>query len=127
MLKVYEWLVYIIMRPHKNFQHLIKCLANYFSTAKQIAEKKTEEKREKKELTWLMACWPTYLAQPTKVFCRLPPLPPKQLAGAAEHAVDATSTPRGFQAAPGLQRAPRSCPRLPLSLSPPRLAFPSLP
>src|SRR4051812_15582701 len=47
MLKLYKWLVYIIMRPYKKFQHLIKCLAIYFSTARQMSEKKNRKRRRK--------------------------------------------------------------------------------
>src|SRR4051812_12345314 len=85
-------------------------------------KQKTEGKKEKTEEAHLPGPprpnSPLQPAQPAKLFCRLPPRAPKQLAGAAEHAVDATSTPSSFQAAPGRQRAPRRRPRLPLSLSP---------
>src|SRR4051812_35753766 len=43
MLKLCEWLVYIIMRPHKNFQHLIFFLAILIGQTEQIAEKKNRK------------------------------------------------------------------------------------
>src|ERR1041385_3565146 len=53
MLKVYEWLVYIFMRPHKSFQHLIKWFGVFLSEPKQIQKKKgkIKQKRNQKNLT----------------------------------------------------------------------------
>src|SRR3954465_15142350 len=80
-------------------------------------QQKTAGKKEKTEEAHLP--WPPrpqsplQPAQPAKLLCRLPPRAPKQLAGAAEHAVDPTSTPRSFQAAPKLQRGQGKRPDLP--------------
>src|ERR1041385_9529151 len=48
MLQVYEWLVYIIMRPHKSFQHLIKWFG-IFIRAKTNSRKR-KERLNRKEL-----------------------------------------------------------------------------
>src|ERR1041385_1051809 len=47
MLKVYEWLVYIFMRPHKSFQHLIKWFGVFLSEPKQIQKKKGKIKQKR--------------------------------------------------------------------------------
>src|SRR3954471_22326333 len=92
----------------------------FASQNKRQKEKQKGKRKKQKQPTYLGHPGPTYrFGSPARsLFCRLPPRAPKQLAGAAEHAVDATSTPSSFQAAPGRQRAPRRRPRLPLSLSP---------
>src|ERR1041385_1284803 len=53
MLKVYEWLVYIIMRPHKSFQHFIKWFDICFIRTKTNINKKRKERlnRNRKNLT----------------------------------------------------------------------------
>src|SRR4051812_39407365 len=79
MLKLYKWLVYIIMKPYKNFQHLIKCLAIYFSTAKQMAERKTERKEKGAYLQRGPTSSPP--AQPTSPPCRLPQAASSSVAG----------------------------------------------
>src|SRR4051812_8930385 len=68
MFKLYKWLAYYIVKPHKKFQHLIKCLAIYLAQQKKITEKKTEKKRERRN-SYLSpgrrpnSFWP---AQPTR-------------------------------------------------------------
>jgi len=44
MLKVYEWLVYNFMRPHKKFQHLIKWFDICFIRTKTNINKKRKER-----------------------------------------------------------------------------------
>src|ERR1041385_3012938 len=53
MLKVYEWLVYIFMRPHKKFQHFIKWFDICFIRTKTNINKKRKERlnRNRKNLT----------------------------------------------------------------------------
>src|ERR1041385_5880749 len=52
MLKVYEWLVYIIMRPHKKFQHFIKWFDIFIRTKTNIKKKRKERlNRNQKNLT----------------------------------------------------------------------------
>src|SRR4051812_24612457 len=80
MLKLYKWLVYIIMKPYKNFQHLIKCLANYFSIAKPIAEKKNRKKAGGLPLARGKAHLSTR-PSPRSPSCLLPPRAQKQLGG----------------------------------------------
>src|ERR1041385_2280211 len=53
MLKVYEWLVYNFMRPHKKFQHFIKWFDICFIRTKTNINKKRKERlnRNQKNLT----------------------------------------------------------------------------
>src|SRR3954471_20723419 len=121
MFKVYKWLGYYLLRPYKRFEHLLKYLAIYFAKLNKLQKNRKERLNRIRKRTYLSPRGEAHLSSrpsPRSLFCRLPPRAPKQLAGAAEHAVDATSTPSSFQAAPGRQRAPRRRPRLPLSLSP---------
>src|ERR1041385_985238 len=48
MLKVYEWLVYIFMRPHKKFQHFIKWFDICFIRTKTNIKKKKKGKIKQK-------------------------------------------------------------------------------
>src|SRR4051794_38691901 len=88
MPKSYEWLAAHILSPHKIFGYFIKCLANCFSIAKQITEKKRRRNRKEKPLAILAQRKPQP-AQPSSPACRLPPRGSKQLAGAGARAVDA--------------------------------------
>ena len=53
MLKVYEWLVYIIMRPHKSFQHLIKWFGIFIRAKTNYRKRKERLNREKKKKAYL--------------------------------------------------------------------------
>src|SRR4051812_24475233 len=48
MLKLHKWLIYIIMRPHKSFQHLIKWFG-ILSEPKQFTENRKESLNRIKE------------------------------------------------------------------------------
>src|SRR3954468_21285646 len=96
-------------------------LSYLFSKLNKITEKQKGKIKQKnqKELTSRQGQGPPLQpAQPAKpsLSSSTPRCQAARWRGA--DAVDATSTPRSFQAAPGLQRAPRRRPRLPLSLSP---------
>src|SRR3954467_9716614 len=87
MLKVYEWLVYIIKRPCKSFQHLINWFG-IFIRAKTNYRKRKERlnrgKRKKTEAAHLPGPpGPTYrFGSPARsLFWRLPPHAPKLLGG----------------------------------------------
>src|ERR1041385_3510006 len=49
MLKVYEWLVYIIMRPHKSFQHLIKWFGIFIRAKTNYRKRKERLNRNKRK------------------------------------------------------------------------------
>src|ERR1041385_9345570 len=85
MLKVYEWLVYIIMRPHKSFQHLIKWFG-IFIRAKTKFRKRKERLNRGKRKNLPLAWGEAHLSSrpsPPGLPCRLPPRAAKQLGGAA--------------------------------------------
>src|SRR3954468_17892785 len=119
MLKLYKWLVYIIMRPCKSFQHLIKCLANYFSTAKQIAEKKTENRKRKEGLPQM---GPTHRGSPAQGQGRL--LPRARQAAAAVASMP--SMPSHLLLSPRHISTPGDAQELPHSIPPLLIVFPFL-
>src|SRR4051812_34821875 len=49
MLKVYEWLVYIIMSPHKSFQHLIKWFGIFIRAKTNYRKQKGKIKQKNSE------------------------------------------------------------------------------
>src|SRR3954463_14388142 len=61
MLKVHEWLVYIIMKPCKSFQHLINCLAK-----QNKCQKKTEKEIRKEFRNTYLAPRRKRPSQPTR-------------------------------------------------------------
>src|ERR1041385_4142573 len=110
MLKVYEWLVYIIMRPHKSFQHFIKWFDICFiRTTTNIIKKRKERLNRGKRKNFPLAWGEAPLSSrpsPPGLPCRLPPRAAKQLGGAAP-------TPWSPPRRPGRSRPPRatfSCP-----------------
>src|ERR1041385_247072 len=104
MLKVYEWLVYIFMRPHKKFQHFTKWFDICFIRTKTNINKKKKGKinqRKKEKLTSRLGRGPPLQpAQPTRT--PLSSSTPRCQAARwrSADAVDATSLPSTFQAAP---------------------------
>src|SRR3954467_14649774 len=103
MLKVYEWLVYIIMRPCKSFQHLIKWFG-IFIRAKTNYRKRKERLNRGKRKNLPPARGEAHPSSrpspPGELPCRLPPPRCQAARWRGVDAVDATSTPRTFQAAP---------------------------
>src|SRR3954470_6743519 len=101
MLKHYKWLVYIITNPYINFQHLIKCLAIYSSTAKQKTEKKNREENRKQEVAHLPGPprpnLPFQQPRPTWTFVVFPQRG-KHLAGGHADAADAARPRSCFSA-----------------------------
>src|ERR1041385_2747905 len=86
MLKVYEWLVYIIMRPHKSFQHLIKWFGIFIIAKTNYRKRKERLNRGKREKVYL----PPRRSRPTPAQPAqnghgglLPPRAAKQLRGRA--------------------------------------------
>src|SRR3954467_4760449 len=113
MFKVYKWLVYCLVRPYKRFEHLIKCLANLFSTAKQITEIKTEKKKKGKRARRQKG--PTYRGSPAQGQARL--LPRASQDAAAVASMPATPghlllPPRHIFTPGDAQELPRSFPPL---------------
>src|SRR3954469_362167 len=49
MLKVYEWLVYIIMRPYKSFQHLINWFGIFIRAKTNYRKRKERLNKGEKE------------------------------------------------------------------------------
>src|SRR3954463_1374726 len=99
MLKVYEWLVHIIMRPCKSFQHLIKWFGIFIRAKTNYRKRKERLNREKKEkLTSRQGRGPPLQpAQPTRGTPLSSSTPRCQAARwRGVDAVDATSTPRTF-------------------------------
>src|ERR1041385_606428 len=109
MLKVYEWLVYIIMRPHKSFQHLIKWFGIFIRAKTNYRKRKERLNRNKRKTYLAPRAKPAHPAQPAHrdrgVFF---PTPRPQAArwNATELAGDATSSPRSFQPSPWPLLAP---------------------
>src|ERR1041385_3018158 len=64
MLKVYEWLVYIIMRPHKSFQHLIKWFGIFIRAKTNYRKRKERLNRNKKESLPVAQAEPAQPAHP---------------------------------------------------------------
>src|ERR1041385_7697177 len=103
MLKVYEWLVYNFMRPHKKFQHLIKWFDICFIRTKTNIQKNRKERLNRNQKSLPLALGVAQLpwtAQPTRtpLSSSTPRCQAARWRGA--DAVVATSTPRTFQAAP---------------------------
>src|ERR1041385_2771239 len=51
MSKLYKWLAIYILRPYKNFGHLIKCLAIFLARQNKRQKRKNKGKKKRK-LTW---------------------------------------------------------------------------
>src|SRR3954469_3343336 len=100
MLKVYEWLFYFFFRPHKSFQHLIKWFGIFIRAKTNYRKRKERLNREKKKrLTARLGRGPPLQpAQPTRT--PLSSSTPRCQAARwrGVDTVDATSTPRTFQA-----------------------------
>src|ERR1041385_2434959 len=85
MLKVYEWLVYIIMRPHKSFQHLIKWFGIFTKVRTNIQKNRKERLNRKGKRTYLSpGARPTSPAGPAReahLVVFHPALPSSSVAG----------------------------------------------
>src|SRR3954463_15160334 len=64
MLKVYEWIVYIIIRPYKSFQHLIKWFGIFIRAKTNYRKRKERLNRGKREKGYLLPRAKAHLAQP---------------------------------------------------------------
>src|ERR1041385_3030805 len=122
MLKVYEWLVYIIMRPHKSFQHLIKWFGIFYQSQNKFRKRKERLNRKELEKPYLSPrrSRPSQPTRPTRgrgVFFHLP-RPQAARWNATELAGDDTSPPSAFQAAPCLFSRPGVSPQPPQSIPP---------
>src|ERR1041385_7658816 len=110
MLKVYEWLVYIIMRPHKKFQYLIKWFGIFIRAKTNYRKRKERLNRKELENPYLSPrrSRPSQPTRPTRgrgVFF-LAPRTQAARWNATEPAGDDTSTPRSFQPSPWPLLAP---------------------
>src|ERR1041385_8687928 len=100
MLKVYEWLVYIFMRPHKKFQHFIKWFDICFIRTKTNIKKKKKGKiKQKVEKNLPVAqAEPAQPAHPAHQGQGglLPPPPPPSCSVESPRASRAAATPPAF-------------------------------
>src|SRR3954466_13534004 len=53
MFKVYKWFVYYLVRPHKKFEQLLKCLAIYFAKLNNLQKNRKERLNRKREKAYL--------------------------------------------------------------------------